>query len=92
MKIDIEHIAKLSKLKISDDKKEKFASDMENIINMIESLPQTVDADTSLDTSCVMELREDSLKPDEEKFSREELLKNAPQIQAGCFVVPKVVE
>lgn len=92
MKIDIEHIAKLSKLKIDDSKKEKFSSDMEGIIEMIESLPDEVNADTSLDVNNAMELRADTPKTDEEKFSRQELLSNAPQIQAGCFVVPKVVD
>lgn len=92
MKIDIDHIAKLSKLKIDDSKREKFESDMENIINMIESLPSEVNADTSLDIQNKMELRDDTPKTEEEKFSRNDLLANAPQIQAGCFVVPKVMD
>ncbi|MEG0895322.1 MAG: Asp-tRNA(Asn)/Glu-tRNA(Gln) amidotransferase subunit GatC [Oscillospiraceae bacterium] len=36
-----------------------------------------------------MELREDVV---ENKFKRDEILKNAPQIKAGCIVVPKVIE
>ena len=92
MKIDIAHIAKLSKLKIDESKIEKFSSDMEGIIEMIESLPSEVVADTSLDTENVMELRADTPVDESEKLSRNELLSNAPQIQAGCFVVPKVME
>lgn len=92
MKIDTRHIAKLSKLKIDESKIDKFSSDMENIISMIESLPTEVNVDTSLDVNNAMELRADTPKADEERLSRNELLSNAPQIQAGCFVVPKVVE
>ena len=34
MKIDIKHIAKLSRLRIEDDKLEKFEKDMESIVNI----------------------------------------------------------
>ena len=39
MKIDIKHIAKLSRLRIEDDKLEKFEKDMESIVNMVDRLP-----------------------------------------------------
>ena len=37
-----------------------------------------------------MRLREDVAK--DHKFKREEMLANAPEVQAGCLVVPKTVE
>ena len=37
-----------------------------------------------------MTLREDIAVTN--KFKREELLSNAPEVQAGCLVVPKTVE
>ena len=37
-----------------------------------------------------MKLREDVAV--EHKFRREEMLANAPEVQSGCLVVPKMVE
>lgn len=39
MKIDIKHIAKLSRLKIEDSRLEKFEKDMEMIVNMVDNMP-----------------------------------------------------
>ena len=89
MKIDIKHIAKLSRLRIEDDKLEKFEKDMESIVNMVDRLPD-VEGTLYLNPKDTMTLREDKAVTD--KFKREELLKNAPEVQAGCLVVPKTVE
>ena len=89
MKIDIKHIAKLSRLRIEDDKLEKFEKDMESIVNMVDRLPD-VEGTLDLNPKDTMTLREDKAVTD--KFKREELLKNAPEVQAGCLVVPKTVD
>ncbi len=90
MKIDIKHIAKLARLKIDDDKLEKFESDMETIVNMVDNMPDIDGTLNLLDENNPMTLREDKAVTD--KFKREELLANAPEVQAGCLVVPKTVE
>lgn len=90
MKIDIKHVAKLSRLKIEDDKLEKFEKDMETIVNMVDNMPDVDGPLTLLDEENPMTLREDKAVTD--KFRREELLANAPEVQAGCLVVPKTVE
>lgn len=90
MKIDIKHIAKLSRLKIEDDKLEKFEKDMELIVNMVNDMPDVDGALTLLDENNPMTLREDKAVID--KFKRDDLLANAPEVQAGCLVVPKTVE
>ncbi len=90
MKIDIRHIAKLARLKIDDDKLEKFESEMESIVNLVENMPDVDGPLVLLDEENPMTLREDKAVTD--KFKRDELLANAPQVQAGCLVVPKTVE
>lgn len=89
MSIDIKHIAKLSRLRIEDEKLEKFEKDMEAIVNMVDRLPN-VDDELTLDPENAMVLRKDIAE--QNKFTRDELLSNAPQVQAGCLVVPKTVE
>lgn len=89
MNVDIKHIAKLSRLKIEEDKLAKFEKDMQNIINMVDKLPDVEDS-LILDKDNAMTLRKDIAVQD--KFTRDELLTNAPMVQAGCIVVPKTVE
>ena len=89
MSIDIRHIAKLSRLRIEDEKIAKFEKDMEAIVGMVDRLPE-VNEELVLDSSDPMTLREDIAV--QNKFTRDELIKNAPQVQAGCLVVPKTVE
>ena len=86
MKIVIKHIAKLSRLKIEDSRREKFEKDMD----MVDNMPDIDGPLTLLDEENPMTLREDIAVTN--KFKREELLSNAPEVQAGCLVVPKTVE
>ncbi len=89
MKIDIAHIAKLSRLQIQPEKMEKFEKDMSAIVDMVDRLPDMTDTLT-LDAENPMHLREDVAVA--HKFRRDELLANAPEVQSGCLVVPKTVE
>ena len=87
--IDIKHVAKLARIKISDDELPKYSEEMNNIIRMVEAMPE-IDDELLVDESGVMDLREDKLM--DSKISRDEILKNAPKVVAGCVVVPKTVE
>ena len=89
MNIDIKHIAKLARLRIEDDQLDKFESEMENIVGMVEKLRDIQD-EMTLDPDNPMILRKDVAVQD--KFTRQELMQNAPQVKAGCLVVPKTVE
>lgn len=89
MNIDIKHIAKLARLRIEDDQLDKFESEMQNIVGMVEKLPDIQD-EMTLDHDNPMILRKDVAVQD--KFTRQELMQNAPQVKAGCLVVPKTVE
>lgn len=89
MNIDIKHIAKLARLRIEDDQLDKFESEMENIVGMVEKLPDIQD-EMTLDPDNPMILRKDVAVQD--KFTRQEFMQNAPQVKAGCLVVPKTVE
>lgn len=89
MNIDIKHIAKLARLRIEDDQLDKFESEMQNIVGMVEKLPDIQD-EMTLDPDNPMILRKDVAVQD--KFTRQELMQNAPRVKAGCLVVPKTVE
>lgn len=89
MNIDIRHIAKLARLEITDDELGQFEEQMRNIVGMVENLPDISD-ELKPDENTPMILRSDVAETD--KFTRQELMKNAPAVKAGCLVVPKTVE
>ena len=89
MNIDIQHIAKLSRLSIPAEKVEKFQRDMENIVAMVEKLPAVEGQTLAVDPADRMELRKDEIRP---SLRREVVLQHAPKAVAGCIVVPKTVE
>ncbi len=89
MNIDIKKVAKLSRLRISEQDIPKFERDMRNIVDMVDRLPDTSDLTLSLDQTNPMALREDVIG---DSVNRADMLKNAPQVEAGCYVVPRVVE
>ena len=89
MEIDIKHIAKLSRLKVSEEDVQKFEKEMLAIIQMVENCPQLDASEALIDPQNPMKLRKDEVH---NEYRREEILKNAPQTQAGCVVVPRVVE
>ena len=68
--------------------REKFQKDMQNIIEMVERLPEMETGDLSPKVEDTMTLRKDIVEP---SLPRDEVLKNAPQVAAGCVVVPKTV-
>lgn len=88
MKIDVRHTAALAKLRLDEDKIEQFAAQMQDIVSMVEQLPEIDSELTLADRSNPMLLRADEIGP---SLTRDELLGNAPQKQAGCIVVPKTV-
>lgn len=88
MKIDIQHVAKLARLKLSEEQSVRFEKEMRDILEMVEQLPSLPDGDIGVDRNHPMILREDLVTP---SLSREDILKNAPKTQAGCVVVPKVL-
>jgi len=90
-KKDVEHIAKLSKLKLSEAEKEKYADQLSNIIEYVEQLNE-VDTDGVEPTSQVTGLenihREDEVK--ESTIKHREIAKNAPDFDGESYIVPGV--
>ena len=81
-KEDVKHIAKLSKLNLTEKELEKYTNELSNI--NVEGIKPTAHI---LDIKNVF--RKDEVQP---SYDREEILKNAPSKDAGCVSVPKVVE
>ena len=88
----IKHIAKLSRISVSDEKAKKLAGDLNSIFDFIEKLNElktdNVEPLTSV-AETTLKLRTDKVKS---KDIREQIIKNSPQDNEDYFVVPKVIE
>ena len=89
---DVEHIATLAKLEVSNAEKEKFTHQMNQILEYVEQL-NTLDTSNVEPLSQVIELknvfRKDEVAP---STPTDEALKNAPERTDEFFKVPKVIE
>jgi len=89
---DVEHVANLARLDLSDAEKEQFTGQLNAILTYAEKLNQ-LDTDGIEPTSHVLPLanvmREDEVKS---SWPVEKVLRNAPEEEDGQFRVPAVLE
>ena len=88
---EVEHIAALARLHFSDEEKEKFTHQLNDILQYIEKLNE-LDTSKVEPLSHVIELsnvfRDDVIMP---SIPADEALKNAPAKVDTLFKVPKVI-
>jgi len=89
---DVEHVALLSRLDLSETELDKFTGQLDAILEYIDVLNQ-VDTSTVEPMAHVLEIR-NVMRADEVQPSlpREAALQNAPDAEDGFFKVPKIVE
>ena len=89
---DVEHVALLSRLELSEQELDKFTGQLDAILEYIDVLNQ-VDTSAVEPMAHVLEIR-NVMRSDEVQPSlpREAALQNAPDAEDGFFKVPKIVE
>ncbi len=89
---DVEHVALLSRLELSENELDKFTGQLDAILEYIDVLNQ-VDTSAVEPMAHVLEIR-NVMRADEVQPSlpREAALQNAPDAEDGFFKVPKIVE
>ncbi len=95
MKLDreqVEHVARLARLELTDDEAQRYAHQLSDILTHMETLAELDTAGVE-PTSHVLPLG-NVMREDEpgESLSLEEALANAPDVDRGCFRVPRIVE
>ena len=87
---DVEHVAKLARLELTEEEKEKYSKQLGDILKHVEQMNQV---DTpgvepmSHAIPSVNVMREDKIVSEQTK---EELMANAPSKEDGFFKVPKI--
>jgi aspartyl-tRNA(Asn)/glutamyl-tRNA(Gln) amidotransferase subunit C len=89
---EVEHIADLARLELTDPEKELFRGQLSAILDYAKSL-QNVETGNILPTSSVLP-QHSALRPDEvtPSLSTQAVLSNGPQVEANQFRVPPVFE
>ncbi len=90
--IDMDNIAELSKLYLSDTEKQEFKQEMDSIIAFASQLKQIDTTDTPAMTHVLPLSNVFHEDVPHQPLDRDVLLDNAPQKLDGCFFVPQVVE
>ncbi|RJP30223.1 MAG: Asp-tRNA(Asn)/Glu-tRNA(Gln) amidotransferase subunit GatC [Actinobacteria bacterium] len=88
---DVEYVAWLARLDVSEEEKEKFTRQLGQVLEHAEKI-KSLDTEDVDPTSHAIPLknvmREDETGP---CLSQEEALSGAPRTQGGYFVVPRII-
>jgi len=91
-KEQVEHVAKLARLEVSEDEKAMFARQLSAILTYMDQLKE-VDTEGVEPTATVLPTenvwREDAVRL---SLAQEQALANAPEQADGFFRVPKIIE
>ncbi len=92
LKEEVEHVARLARLALSEEEKRLFSQQLSSILTYIEKLKELETTQVEPTTHVVPlqnVFREDEVKP---SLPREAALRNAPERTEGFFRVPKIIE
>lgn len=91
-KREVEHVARLARLELTDEEKERFTRELNSILTYIDKLNE-LKTDEVEPTSHVIPIvnvfREDEVRP---SHLREKVLANAPEEEEAFFKVPRILE
>jgi aspartyl-tRNA(Asn)/glutamyl-tRNA(Gln) amidotransferase subunit C len=94
---DVEHVARLARLALTEEEKERYTSQLGSILTYIEKL-SALNTENVQPTSHVIPLsnvwRQDRVEPStvDTLGSPEDILANAPEREGPLFKVKKVIE
>jgi aspartyl-tRNA(Asn)/glutamyl-tRNA(Gln) amidotransferase subunit C len=90
---DVRNIAHLARLEIGDAEMQKVVGNLSRILEFVEQLG-TADTSTVEPMAHPLHGQKQRLRPDEvTETDRHELYqRNAPRVEAGLYLVPKVIE
>ena len=92
VEIDIEHVARLARLQLTDAEKERLKTELGAILEHAAKVGEVAAADVPPTASAIP--RSNVLRPDrpEPTLTHEAALGNAPEAEDGLFKVPRIVE
>jgi aspartyl-tRNA(Asn)/glutamyl-tRNA(Gln) amidotransferase subunit C len=92
VEIDVDHVARLARLALTDEERERFKQQLVLILEHAERVQEVAAEDvppTSQPVPLRNVLRDDLPRP---SLTQEEALAGAPEVEAGRFKVPRIIE
>jgi aspartyl-tRNA(Asn)/glutamyl-tRNA(Gln) amidotransferase subunit C len=92
VEIDVDHVARLARLALTDEERKRFRSQLRVILEHAERVREVAAEDvqpTSHPIPMNNVFRDDEPEP---TLSQEEALAGAPEVEKGQFKVPRIVE
>lgn len=92
VEIDIDHVAKLARLQLTDEEKARLRAQLGAILDHAAKVGEVATADVPPTAYAIP--RSNVLRPDERtpSLAVEDVLANAPEIEDERFKVPRIVE
>jgi aspartyl-tRNA(Asn)/glutamyl-tRNA(Gln) amidotransferase subunit C len=92
VEIDIEHVARLARLELTDEEKARLREQLGVILEAAAKVSEVATDDVPPTAYAIP--RSNVLRPDEitPSLTTEEVLSNAPEVEGDRFKVPRVVE
>ena len=92
VEIDVDHVARLARLALTDEERERFGKQLVQILEHAERVREVAAEDvppTSHPVPLRNVLRDDTPRP---SLSQEEALSGAPEVEQSRFKVPRIIE
>jgi len=91
-KQEVEHVARLARLELSEQEKDKLTDQLSNILTYVEKLNEldTTGVEPTAHVLDINNVMRDDLPG--ESLTQERALANAPEKAAGHYKVPKIIE
>jgi aspartyl-tRNA(Asn)/glutamyl-tRNA(Gln) amidotransferase subunit C len=92
VEIDIEHVARLARLELTEEEKERLRAQLGLILEHAAKVGEVATADVEPTASAIP--RANVLRPDQPRpsLTTEAALSNAPEAEEDRFKVPRIVE
>ncbi len=91
-KTDVEKIAHLARISLSADDIPRYAENLSNILDLVEEMNQVETAHITPmahPLEAIARLRDDTVTETDQRVAFQNI---APQVEAGLYLVPKVIE
>jgi aspartyl-tRNA(Asn)/glutamyl-tRNA(Gln) amidotransferase subunit C len=89
---EVAHLARLSRLSLSDEELDRFAPQLDDILTWVARVGEAASADIPETSSAVQRVnifRPDLVRP---SLERDEVLSQAPAAEDGRFRVPRILD
>ena len=89
---DIEHLATLARVEISDHEKEGLRYDIEEILSFLSQIKEVAEGESTLEVDTLRNVLRDDRTPHEAGMFTEDLLVAAPAREGDKVVVKKILQ